>query len=216
MRGIIDDTWNIRRSFTYYEMTLLFLAIMCIQSLIFFLKNIFLALLQNGIHRQISDNFVSKLLKLPLADIANMDRTDIIHRYNGIIIVREMVSERILAMWLDTPLLKDNLTLSGGQKQRLSLARELISKPRLIVLDEPTSALDVETEKVVQRSIEALNCTRVLVTHRLNTIEKADKIIMMDSGKITDSGTHDVLYSRNKTYRDMYDSYMNKYNKELE
>ncbi|MGT2923650.1 peptidase domain-containing ABC transporter [Streptococcus caviae] len=535
MKNVIDDTWNIRKSFTYYEMTLLFLAIMCIQSLIFFLKNIFLALLQNGIHRQISDNFVSKLLKLPLADIANMDRTDIIHRYNGIIIVREMVSERILAMWLDiilmlaslcyvffvsvylglvllivfitestvffavlrakqeklgkevlkqkkllqtffslvdslfvlkaknteqgifskwqkdftsytdaaydrakhfnilgtinyfvtfsvpifivilflylsnqqssgeiillymmalnfvnpintilnsidemlyslkhyeraleinslteetlggyqlskdhdltirldqigykyefnsqevlknisltihpgefiavigksgsgksslaklllghviptvgqlsyndidyqsvdkrdlrnlssivlqdvpildgslrynitldrvditdedviemckkvsiyddiknmpmgldTPLSKDNLTLSGGQKQRLSLARELISKPRLIVLDEPTSALDVETEKVVQRSIEALNCTRVLVTHRLNTIEKADKIIMMDSGKITDSGTHDVLYSRNKTYRDMYDSYMNKYNKELE
>lgn len=71
----------------------------------------------------------------------------------------------------------------------------------------------MKTERIVQESVESLKCTRILVTHRLNTIEKADKIIMMDSGKIVDCGNHNNLYNKNMSYRQMYDSYMNKYQK---
>lgn len=84
----------------------------------------------------------------------------------------------------------------------------------ILVLDEPTSALDVKTERIIQKNVEALHCTRVLVTHRLNTVEKADKILIMDNGKIIDYGNHHYLYKNNKDYCDLYDSYMNKYQEE--
>ncbi|WP_061460394.1 peptidase domain-containing ABC transporter, partial [Streptococcus gallolyticus] len=118
-----------------------------------------------------------------------------------------------LPLKFNTPMNREIPTLSGGQMQRVVLAREIITKPKILVLDEPTSALDVETERIVQESVESLKCTRILVTHRLNTIEKADKIIIMDSGKIIDCETHDNLYNKNILYREMYDSYMNKYQK---
>ncbi|HGN4731807.1 TPA: DUF4135 domain-containing protein [Streptococcus pyogenes] len=121
---------------------------------------------------------------------------------------------RSMPMKFHTPLFRDNPSLSGGQKQRISLARELVTTPRILVLDEPTSALDVKTERIIQKNVEALHCTRVLVTHRLNTVEKADKILIMDNGKIIDYGNHHYLYKNNKDYCDLYDSYMNKYQEE--
>ncbi|HEQ0432864.1 TPA: DUF4135 domain-containing protein [Streptococcus pyogenes] len=119
-----------------------------------------------------------------------------------------------MPMKFHTPLFRDNPSLSGGQKQRISLARELVTTPRILVLDEPTSALDVKTERIIQKNVEALHCTRILVTHRLNTVEKADKILIMDNGKIIDYGNHHYLYKNNKDYCDLYDSYMNKYQEE--
>ncbi|HER1268722.1 TPA: DUF4135 domain-containing protein [Streptococcus pyogenes] len=121
---------------------------------------------------------------------------------------------RSMPMKFHTPLFRDNPSLSGGQKQRISLARELVTTPRILVLDEPTSALDVKTERIIQKNVEALHCTRVLVTHRLNTVEKADKILIMDNGKIIDYGSHHCLYKNNEYYRDLYDSYMNNYQEE--
>ncbi|HEQ9702747.1 TPA: type 2 lantipeptide synthetase LanM [Streptococcus pyogenes] len=121
---------------------------------------------------------------------------------------------RSMPMKFHTPLFRDNPSLSGGQKQRISLARELVTTPRILVLDEPTSALDVKTERIIQKNVEALHCTRILVTHRLNTVEKADKILIMDNGKIIDYGNHHYLYKNNKDYCDLYDSYMNKYQEE--
>ncbi|HFD5447618.1 peptidase domain-containing ABC transporter [Streptococcus pyogenes] len=121
---------------------------------------------------------------------------------------------RSMPMKFYTPLFRDNPSLSGGQKQRISLARELVTTPRILVLDEPTSALDVKTERIIQKNVEALHCTRVLVTHRLNTVEKADKILIMDNGKIIDYGSHHCLYKNNEYYRDLYDSYMNNYQEE--
>ncbi|HER0896415.1 TPA: DUF4135 domain-containing protein [Streptococcus pyogenes] len=121
---------------------------------------------------------------------------------------------RSMPMKFHTPLFRDNPSLSGGQKQRISLARELVTTPRILVLDEPTSDLDVKTERIIQKSVEALHCTRVLVTHRLNTVEKADKILIIDNGKIIDYGSHHCLYKNNEYYRDLYDSYMNNYQEE--
>ena len=115
---------------------------------------------------------------------------------------------------LDYGIEQNGRNLSGGQKQRISLARELVTTPRILVLDEPTSALDVKTERIIQKNVEALHCTRVLVTHRLNTVEKADKILIMDNGKNIDYGNHYYLYKNNKYYCDLYDSYMNKYQEE--
>lgn len=116
---------------------------------------------------------------------------------------------RKMPMGFKTQLTREHTTLSGGQKQRISLAREIICKPRLLVLDEPTSALDIVTEKVVQESLESLSCTRILITHRLNTIVKSDRIIIMDMGRIIDSGTHKDLYTRNCHYKETFDLYMN-------
>ena len=119
-----------------------------------------------------------------------------------------------MPMKFHTLLFRDNPSISGGQKQRISLARELVTTPRILVLDEPTSALDVKTERIIQKNVEALHCTRILVTHRLNTVEKADKILIMDNGKIIDYGNHHYLYKNNEHYCDLYDSYMNKYQEE--
>lgn len=117
-----------------------------------------------------------------------------------------------MPMKFNTPLRRDNTTLSGGQKQRIALAREIVSKPRLLVLDEPTSALDITTERIIQKNLEDLNCTRVLITHRLNTIIKSDKIVIMDNGQIVDIGTHIDLYKNNIDYKNMFDWYMNNKN----
>ena len=119
-----------------------------------------------------------------------------------------------LPMSFQTPISKEHQGFSGGQLQRIVLARELVSHPKILILDEPTSALDVNTERIIQKSIEELNCTRILVTHRLNTIEKADKIILLNDGEILASGNHTQLYSENTSYRDLYNTYMNRYKEE--
>ena len=86
-------------------------------------------------------------------------------------------------------------SLSGGQRQRIALARTLLLQPRLLVLDEATSALDYDTERRVFRNlIDSLdNCTVFFITHRLSTIKRADRIVMMHQGAIAEEGTHDAL-----------------------
>ena len=95
--------------------------------------------------------------------------------------------------------------LSGGQKQRIAIARALINKPDLLVFDEATSALDTENERRVQAAIDKVNeeleVTRVVIAHRLSTIQNADKIVMFDSGRIVDQGTHEELLQTNEKYR---------------
>lgn len=97
-------------------------------------------------------------------------------------------------------------SLSGGQRQRIAIARTLLSNPKLLVMDEATSALDYATErKVCDNLIHSLkDCTAFFITHRLNTIRRADLIVMMDQGAIVEQGTHDELMERRGRYYALY------------
>jgi ABC-type multidrug transport system fused ATPase/permease subunit len=117
----------------------------------------------------------------------------------------ELISE--LPDGLDTPLGKLQDGLSGGQMQRLGLARALYTKPGLLVMDEATSALDAESEAEIQKALDSMRgkVTVVLIAHRLNTIQHADKVILVEDGIVKDSGTFKELISRNPSVERVVD-----------
>jgi ATP-binding cassette subfamily B protein len=93
--------------------------------------------------------------------------------------------------------------LSGGQKQRVAIARALLKDPPILVLDEATSALDAESEHLVQEALERLmqGRTTLIIAHRLSTVRAADRVVVLDGGKVAESGTHDDLIQRRGLYR---------------
>jgi len=101
-----------------------------------------------------------------------------------------------LPMGLFTVLQANGASLSGGQRQRISIARALIRKPEFLYFDEATSSLDNITQSIVTKTILDLNITRVVIAHRLSTIKHADKIIVLDQGKITKMGTFEEIYGQ--------------------
>ena len=111
-----------------------------------------------------------------------------------------------LADGYDTLIGENGLMLSGGQRQRLAIARAVLVDAPVLILDEATSALDTESEKLIQDALEQLQqkCTSVVVAHRLSTIENADKIVVIDDGKIVEQGTHDSLLKNNGAYSQLY------------
>jgi subfamily B ATP-binding cassette protein MsbA len=107
---------------------------------------------------------------------------------------------------LDTMVGDRGVLLSGGQRQRISIARALLKNAPILILDEATSALDTESERIIQAALEELmhNRTTLVIAHRLSTVEKADRIVVMDAGRIVESGTHAELLAHNGQYASLH------------
>jgi ABC-type multidrug transport system fused ATPase/permease subunit len=98
------------------------------------------------------------------------------------------------------------VTLSAGQRQRIAIARVMLKRPRLLILDEASSSLDAESERLVQDALERLmaGCTTIVIAHRLSTVIRADRILVLEGGVIEDQGTHGELLARSETYSRLY------------
>jgi subfamily B ATP-binding cassette protein MsbA len=111
-----------------------------------------------------------------------------------------------LPLGLQTRVGENATRLSGGQRQRLAIARALIKNAPILILDEATSALDNESERQVQASLETLmkGRTTLVIAHRLSTVQNADKIVVMDQGKVVEQGSHSELLASGGAYAALY------------
>ena len=97
--------------------------------------------------------------------------------------------------------------VSGGQKQRLCIARALLKKPKILILDDSTSAVDTKTDALIRKAFkeEIPDTTKIIIAQRVNSVQDADKIIVMDGGKVSGFGTHEELLKTNEIYREVYE-----------
>ena len=93
--------------------------------------------------------------------------------------------------------------ISGGQKQRIMIARAIAPKPKILIFDEATSALDNVTQQKVSQALDGLNCTRIVIAHRLSTIKNCDRIVVIDKGRIVESGTYDELIAADGRFAEL-------------
>ena len=105
----------------------------------------------------------------------------------------------------DTLVGERGLRLSGGQKQRVAIARAILRKSPIIILDEATASVDVETEQQIQQAINGISGSRTIIAiaHRLSTIRNADKILVIENGRVAESGTHEELVQKGGIYARM-------------
>ena len=112
---------------------------------------------------------------------------------------------REMPMGMRTVISEGQGGISGGQKQRIMIARAIVHKPKILIFDEATSALDNKTQKSISESIKKLNCTRIVVAHRLSTIKDADRIIMLEGGKIIEQGDYKSLIEKKGKFAELVD-----------
>lgn len=107
----------------------------------------------------------------------------------------------------DTHIEQGGTNVSGGQRQRLCIARALLKKPKILILDDSTSAVDTATDAKIRKAFreEIPNTTKLIIAQRISSVMDADKILVMDDGKINDFGTHEELMGRNQIYREIYE-----------
>jgi subfamily B ATP-binding cassette protein HlyB/CyaB len=147
------------------------------------------------LNRSVRDN-------IALADpVASMERVIEAARLAG---AHEFILQ--LPFGYDTKLEERGRNLSGGQRQRVAIARALINDPRILILDEATSALDAESEEIIQANLKAIASGRtvIIVAHRLSAVRSADRIITIENGEITESGTHHQLLTKGGRYADLH------------
>ena len=106
----------------------------------------------------------------------------------------------------NTDLGQGGVNVSGGQKQRLCIARAILKEPKVLILDDSTSAVDTATDGKIREGMKNLlpDTTKIIIAQRINSIQHADKIVVLDDGKIDDIGTHDELLQRNEIYKEVY------------
>ena len=116
----------------------------------------------------------------------------------------EFINE--LAEEYDTVIGERGMTLSGGQRQRLAIARAILADPKILLLDDSSSALDAKTETLIRNALRNLSKDRltITVTHRLNTLVRADLIILLDKGRIIGLGNHESLLKNNQKYQTIF------------
>ena len=119
---------------------------------------------------------------------------------------RDLINE--LPKGIDEPVRERGSTFSTGQRQLLSFARAIAHNPSILVLDEATANIDTKTELMIQKSIDSIskNRTTLIIAHRLSTIRQADKIIVLDKGRIMEMGNHDELLNNGRYYRELYEA----------
>ena len=113
---------------------------------------------------------------------------------------------------IETMLGERGITLSGGQKQRVSIARAIVREPKILILDDSLSAVDTKTENRILNSMQVImqNRTTVIISHRVSSAQLADKIIVLDDGRIVEQGTHTSLIGQKGVYKNLYDKQINK------
>ena len=109
---------------------------------------------------------------------------------------------KALPQGYETPLGERGVTLSGGQRQRIAIARAILRNAPILLLDEATSALDAESEQMIQQALETVtqNRTTLVIAHRLATVRNADRVLLLDKGKLVANGTHAELVNKNDLY----------------